>query len=128
MGPRKGFTLVEVIVAMVLLTMVVLGSQSLAASMIRTAATSNVRMQAMQLAQDRIDLIRIDPQYDSLSNRYTATESSISGHPGFSRRTAFARVQTATSVGTIDFLRITVDVTAPTLQGPVTRTVTVAKP
>jgi type IV pilus modification protein PilV len=128
MRARKGFTLIEVVVAMVLLTMVVLGSQGLAARMVHTTAESNVRMQAMQLAHDRVDMVRLDPQYDSLVARYQGTESGIPMHPGFTRVTTLTRTQTATSTGTIDFYTITVRVTAPALSGAVTRTVAVAKP
>jgi prepilin-type N-terminal cleavage/methylation domain-containing protein len=128
MDKRAGFSLLETIVALVLLGMVMLGSHALAAGMLRTAALSNVRMQAMQIAHDRIDLIRLEPRYDSIGIRYSGTEPSIPGHAGFARTTQIARTVSTTPNGTLDFYRITVSVTAPGLQAPIARTAVVARP
>jgi prepilin-type N-terminal cleavage/methylation domain-containing protein len=128
MRSRRAFSLIEVIVALLLLSTLVLGSQAYAVRMLHVTGESNLRMQAIQLAQDRIDLIRLDPQFDSLGIRYPATETSIQGHPTFTRTTIVEHTQTTNSTGTLDFFTVTVQVTAPGLTGPVERTLTIATP
>ena len=59
MRGRSGFSLVEVIVAMLMLTVMMLGAQALAGRMIRTSATANIQVIAAQLADDRIDFVRL---------------------------------------------------------------------
>ncbi len=53
MRARTGFSMVEVIIALVLLGVAVLGLQLVAATMVRQTALSQVRLTAAQLAEDR---------------------------------------------------------------------------
>lgn len=127
-GKRGGYTLIEVIVALLLFSVLGLGTQALVANMIRTVARANVQVTAAQLADDRIDLIRLDPQYDSLAWRYTANETTIAGHSGFTRNTTVTRTQQTTATGIIDFVTVTVAVNGLALNTPVERTIVIATP
>ena len=100
MRARKGFSLVEVVVALLILTVMMLGAQALAGRMIRTSATASIQVTAAQLADDRIDYLRMDPQYDSLTARYVADENPVAGYGGYRRPTAVNRTITATTNGT----------------------------
>jgi prepilin-type N-terminal cleavage/methylation domain-containing protein len=125
-GGRAGFTLLEVLIAMVILGFVVLGAHAIMTDrMVRDLGRQETRMRANQLALDRIHALQSDPVYATLSARYGADESNIPNAPGFVRTTRFATTQL--SVGNA-YMTITVTVTHPRLQTPVTRTVVIASP
>jgi type IV pilus modification protein PilV len=127
MRARKGFSLVEVVVALLILTVMMLGAQALAGRMIRTSATASIQVTAAQLADDRIDYLRMDPQYDSLTARYVADENPVAGYGGYRRTTAVNRTITATTNGTTDFTTITVTVTHQQLATAVARTIVMTR-
>lgn len=124
---RHGFTLIEVMVALVILLGVVLGIAQLTGTMIHTVATSDRRMAAVELAEDRLTQVRLDPSYDNLESLYNGTESSFTGLPGVTRATVIAHTGGGTLTGP-DYKKITVTVSGPGLLVPVSRTVTVAAP
>lgn len=124
MNRREGFTLIEVIVAIVVLAVSVMGLQLVAATMLQQTGNAQIQLTAAQLAEDRIDFIMLEPVYDSLP-RYVATENNIANYPGFIRQTTMSRTRDSTAAGITDFRRITVRVTAPQLNRAVVRTVTV---
>ena len=127
MKQQNGFTLIEVIVALLLLSFAVLGLQLVAGTMLRQMTTSQVQLSAAQLAEDRIDFIRLEPVYANLPS-YAATEAAITGFPNFQRVTSIRHVRDSTARGVTDYRRITVRVTAPGLPTPVTRTITIGAP
>lgn len=123
---RSGFTLLEVLVAMVILGFVVLGAHAaMTDRMVRDLGQQETRMRANQIALDRVHAIQADPVYGTLVARYAGTEATLPDAPGFQRTTAFRSTQL--SVGNT-YLTITVTVTHPRLRNPVSRTVVVASP
>jgi prepilin-type N-terminal cleavage/methylation domain-containing protein len=128
MQARGGFTLMEVIVALFILAISMLGAQALASTMIRTVTTSNAQMAAAQLVEDRIDLIRTDPAYDSLQTRYAGTESPVTGWPTYSRETQLSRTRDSTAAGIKDYIMVTVEVSGTGLRQPVRRTTVIGSP
>jgi type IV pilus modification protein PilV len=126
MTNQRGFTLIEVVVALTILVVVIMGFISMTGQTTKVAATSDRQEAAIQLASDRIDQIRTDPNYAHLDSTglYVGTESSFPTLPGYQRTTTI--VQTTSSGN--DYKRVTVSVTGPGLTTPVTRTVTVAGP
>ena len=118
----------EVIVALMILAVAMLGSQALAATMVRTVTTSNAQMAAAQLVEDRIDLIRTDPSYDSLSTKYAGTESTLPGWPTFQRVTQLSRTRDSTAAGITDYIMVTVQVSGTGLRVPVRRTTVIGSP
>ena len=126
MSDRRGFTLIEVILALTILLVVMMMLANTTGRTVHIAATSANQQSAVQLVMDRVDQIRADPVYDGLDSTYARTETGFPSLPGFTRRTVIVRVG---GVGQpTDFKRITVSVTGPGVVPAVTRTVTVAAP
>lgn len=125
---RDGFTIVEVLLALVLLSFVVMGFQAATGGIIQYAGQSDQQSRAVQLADDRLDLIRLDPQYDQLETRYEAVEDPIADHPSLSRTTRIERTRVEKTRGVLDYLTVTVEVHGPSLREPVARTIVVSSP
>lgn len=121
MHGRDGFTLMEVLVAMVLLGFAVLGVQAaITDRFIRNVGHEDHRATAIQLAADRLTEIQSEPRYAELSGRFAGTEDSLPGFPRFARQT---RVSPTTG-HTI----VTVRVITPTQRDTVSLTSVVAAP
>lgn len=126
---QRGFTLVEVTIALVILSVAVLGMAASAGVLGRYSADAEVRALAMQAVQDRISLVKVDPRYGELETLYAATESDLPGLEGFTRTTSVTRVQTTvTGGGTLDYKVISVVVTGSRLDQPLSRRFTVGAP
>ena len=124
MRDQRGFTLIELIIAVGLLMLVVLGMATTTVRFVRLVAESDWRATAIELADDRIQLIAMDPDYDQLEAKYSGTESGFSTLDGVTRETHIVHLG---GLGQ-DFKRITVTVIVPGLEQPVTRSVTVGAP
>lgn len=124
MTNQRGFTLIEVVVALTILLVVMVGLITMTGKTANVAAISDRQEAATQLVNDRLDQIRVDPNYTTLDSTYGTTESSFPTLPGFSRVTTIIRTTSSSN----DFKRITVSVTGPGLSAAVARTVTVAAP
>ena len=122
----RGFTLIEVMIALVLLTAVMLGTAQLTATMVHTAATSGQQTAAVELAESRLAQIRVDPNYAGLESLYVVTETTFPTLSGFRRQTQILHVSSLAPPS--DYKKITVTVNGPGLLVPVTRTVSVAAP
>lgn len=124
MKQRRGFTLVEVVLAMTILLIVMMALVTMTGRTVRVATTSDREQAALQLVTDRTDLVRTDPDYGGLDTTYAGTETSFPTLPGFTRTTTIVR----TTASSNDFKTITVTVAGPGLGTGVSRTVTVAAP
>lgn len=126
MRRERGFTLVEVLIALSIMSVVLLALGSLTASYLHVVTVGDRKAAALQLVDSRIDQIQMDPQYGSLEGTYAGTETN------FPTLTGFTRVTTIVHVGglgqAVDYKKITVTVQGPTLAQPVSRSVTVAAP
>lgn len=121
MSNRNGFTLIEVLVAMVLLGFAILGVQaSITDRFVRDVGGEDHRATAQQLAADRITTIQSDPQYTALSARYVGTEDPPAGFPRYRRITAV----TARN----GYQIVTVAVITPEGADTVSRTIAVGAP
>jgi prepilin-type N-terminal cleavage/methylation domain-containing protein len=119
---RGGFTLLEVIIALVMLSVIILGLASTTVAFMHEISTDNVRVRAGSVADARIAMARTWPEYFTLDD--FAMIRADFPEPGWSEQTLVARTQTSTN----DFTRVTVRVSAPSLSAPVQRTVTLAAP
>lgn len=121
MSDRAGFTLMEVLVAMVLLGFALLGVQAaITDRFMRDVGHEDHRATALQLAADRLTEIQSDPQYTNLQSRYDGAEDSVPGFPLYQRSTD-VRAATGHTV-------VTVRVVTPTLSDTVDQTVVVGAP
>ena len=124
---RSGFTLVEVIIAMMLLGVTIVGMQLVTVAMLRNQTSAHVRLTASQLAEDRLDRVRLEPNYGSLPN-YQLTEDTVPGFPGFRRVTEVRSSRDSTARGIVDYREVTVRVTSPSLPAPIVRSLIIGAP
>jgi prepilin-type N-terminal cleavage/methylation domain-containing protein len=126
---KNGFTLVELIVSVVILGTAILGLSSSTARLTRVALDAEKNALALQACEDRIARIRLHPIYPELDSLYTESGTPVVGLEGFSRTTQITRViEDGEREGKfVDFTRVTVLVSGPTLGKPVSRTVTIGK-
>lgn len=127
-GHRDGFTIVEVLLALVLLSFVVMGFQAATGEIIRYSGQSDQQSLAVQLAEDRLDLIRLDPDYAGIPARYAGVEEGVATSAALTRTTRIVRTRKQKPTGVLDYLTITVTVEGASLREPVARTVVVAAP
>ena len=124
---RNGFTMVEVIISIVVLSVAVLAISASASQLSQVSADAERRALALQAVEDRIALVQLHPVYPQLDSLYTESNSTITGLPGYKRNTAISRIiQQGEDGKSIDFTRITVTVEGPQLPAPIKRTVVVA--
>lgn len=126
---RSGFTLVEVVVALVILSTAVLGLALSGATLTTSATSAELRALAIEAADDRIAHVRLDMRYAALDSLYAGEESNILGdsYPGYKRTTQVTRVREGSPV-TLDYTRVRIQVSGPHLETPVSRQITVAAP
>ncbi len=127
-GDRRGVTLVEVMVALTILTGVLLGMGTFAVNFTRAVSRSDARVVAVQLASQRISEIRSQPNYSTLEATYNGTEPTLAGFPGYARRTTIVRTGGPRPTFPNDFKTVTVEVTAPGFTTPIRKTIIVAAP
>ena len=127
-GGERGVTLIEVIVAMVILTVVLLGMGTFAVRFTRTVQQSDARTVAVELASQRISEVRSSPNYAALETTYNGVEATISGFTGYSRTTQITRTGGLRPTNQQDFKTVTVSVKAPGITAPISKTVIVAAP
>jgi prepilin-type N-terminal cleavage/methylation domain-containing protein len=124
----RGVTLVEVIIAMVILTGVLLGMGAFAVNFTRTVSRADARTVAVNLAEQRISDVRAMPNYSGLEAAYNGTEATLTGFPGYARVTTIVRTGGPRPTFTNDYKTVTVSVTAPGISAPITKTIVVAAP
>jgi prepilin-type N-terminal cleavage/methylation domain-containing protein len=125
---ERGLTLIEVIIAMVILTTVLLGMASFAVRFTRSVQQSDARTIAVELASQRISEVRSSPNYSGMETTYNGTEATISGFSGYSRTTQIVRTGGPRPTNQQDYKTVTVSVTAPGVATPIKKTVIVAAP
>jgi prepilin-type N-terminal cleavage/methylation domain-containing protein len=120
----RGFTLVEVLIALVMLSVVLLASAGSTTRYLSLITKSRIKIQAAAVADAQIANVRVSPAYDSLTVRFDSTRGGIP-FPGYSRVTRVVRSGSGT---TGDQTKVTVTVTGPQLSTPVIRYATIAAP
>jgi prepilin-type N-terminal cleavage/methylation domain-containing protein len=112
---RRGFTLVEIMVALVILLVVVVGLGRFAAAFTSSVTVATVRTVATSVAVEQLDLVRADPTYP-LPVAWAGTVTGFPGYPTMMRRTVLQRITGA--VPPRDYTRVTVKVWHPALRRP----------
>jgi prepilin-type N-terminal cleavage/methylation domain-containing protein len=126
MAGLRGFTLIEILIALVILTVVILGLATATAQVVHVVTLADRNAAAIQLVDGRVEMIQMDPDYNGLDSAYVGTETDFPTLRGYVRETRIERVG---GIGqATDHKVITVTVRGPGLSEPVSRTVTVAAP
>jgi prepilin-type N-terminal cleavage/methylation domain-containing protein len=123
---RRGFTLIEVMLAVVILTTVLISVARYTGQFLHTVSTSTVRTVAAEVARERISLIDMDPSYTTLAAVWAGTQTGFPGYPNMTRVTTVSRVTGAAPPR--DYTVITVRVTEPTMGQAIDVTTVVAQP
>ena len=126
-GAERGMTLIEIIIALTILAVVVLGMGQFAFNFSRTERQSEARTIAVFLADQRLSEIRSSPNYSGIDSTYGVAEPTISGFTGYARSTTIVHTGGPRPL-TNDYKTVTVTVTAPTLASAVKKTIVVAAP
>lgn len=117
---RRGFTMVEVIVASVILGAALLAMAGFTVRYQQVDSNARVVARAQQAANERLEKVRTALPYLSLDTMAT-TESSIPGYPGYMRITSVTRKGGAPA-DTVDYKIITVKVKTPGVERWATKT------
>jgi prepilin-type N-terminal cleavage/methylation domain-containing protein len=121
MRDHRGFTLIEVIIAMVILLTVIAAMATATGGFVRSVSEDDYRAAAVQLADDRIQAIEMDPNYNGLG-AYAVVENAFPTLVGYTRTTSVNRITANGQNHTI----VSVVVNGPGLVRPVERTTTIA--
>lgn len=117
--PRKGFALIEVMVALTILATAVLSTGKYFTQLARGVSDERTRAQALHLVGERFEQVKTAPTYGKIDSLYVGMETAIPGYAGFSRQTQVMRVG-GTPSDTVDYKIITVTVTTPAIPKSVT--------
>lgn len=130
MRNRSGFTLIEILVAVVMLAIVALGVARFSGVFASALSNSSVRVVAAGVAEDRLQLIRADPRYTSLVALYNAgagaDTTGFPDYPNMHRKTYAVRDQSGSPAR--DRTTVTVQVTDPSMPDTVAVTTVIASP
>lgn len=119
-----GFTLVEVLIALAMLSVVLLAAAASTTKYLGVITRNRIRIQAAAVADAQIAKVRVSPAYDSLTVRFDSSRTNIP-FPGYTRSTRVVRTGAGTST---DVTKIRVTVSGPQLASPVVRYATLAAP
>lgn len=125
---RRGFTVIEVLIAIVVLAVLAVGMARFAATFTHTVSNSSVRVVAAGVADDRLQLVRADPRYTTLVTLYNtgagADTTGFQDYASMRRLTTVVRDQ----AGGRDRTTVTVRVTDPSMSDTVKVTSVIASP
>jgi prepilin-type N-terminal cleavage/methylation domain-containing protein len=126
---RRGFTLIEVIVALVLLGGVAITIGAATARLLASTTRDAQALTALDLVNDRLAHVLANPTYTDLEARFEESDTPVPLFPGMLRTTVVDRQVTDHGGGRrSDMTHIRVSVTGPGLTGAVVRGTTVAAP
>jgi prepilin-type N-terminal cleavage/methylation domain-containing protein len=125
---RRGMTLIEVMIAIVILSGAMLGLAKFGGKFEHTTATASDMSLASDLAVARIEQIKAYRIYLSLVSTYNNTTETFVGDPvfnGFSRVTRATRC-TGCPTATNDYITVTTTVSGRSLSAPIAKTTIIA--
>jgi Tfp pilus assembly protein PilV len=110
-------TLVEVIVAMMLLTGALLSMGAFIARYAKVTGSVAIRSEANELVADRLEAVKGAVRYSTIESLYAGSEGSIPNHGGFARQTIVTHTG-GVPASLYDYKTVTVIVTTPALKTP----------
>lgn len=123
-GARGGTTLVEVVVALVILVGALLGMASFGLRFAQGVTDTRLRSTALDLATDRLEEVKVAPSYAAVST-YAGVEMAPNGMRGYTRRTVVVRIGGLPS-DSVDYRTVTVEVSATGMRTPVRKSTIIA--
>ena len=124
---RNGFTIIEMTIAILILTSAILGIGASASFMMQAASSTGVKSEALQAVSGRISQIVMDPRYIVLDSLYAGTETNLPGLEGFKMVTSITQTKKTRGGRTTDYKTVMVTVSGPGL-ADVSRTMIVGAP
>ena len=121
---RRGMSLVEVIVAMMLMVGVVLVLGGFSAQFARATAQAHLIVLANELAATRLDAVRQQPTYAALDS-LAKTDTVKADFSQYAVKTQLLRMGGGVT-DSVDYKLVTVTVTHPAMKKTVTKTTAVA--
>ena len=129
---RKGFTLLEVLIAMVLLSIAVVSLGQFMGKYQKATAGATLLSTMTSIAKERIELVRGDPRYTTMTTRYgTGASSDTTGFHVYSmirRQTYVTRDQTGAPARDRTTVTVRVFTTTAIIKDTVSLTAVIAKP
>jgi prepilin-type N-terminal cleavage/methylation domain-containing protein len=122
--PRRGLTLVEVIVAMAILTAVILVLGAFTAKFAQANSQAHLVIAANELAARRLDEVRQQASYPAVDNLKDSSTITYDVRT-FTRTTKVTRIGGAPA-DSVDYKLITVTVTHPSMTKTVAKTTAIA--
>jgi len=123
MASRRGFTLIEVIVAIAILGGVTLAIGAATAKLVHTTQDDRIATQAAAAAEAQLALVQVWPEYATIDSAFAGTTAN-SPMTGWTRTTTVVRTGGGGQAN--DYKKVTVSVTGPGLTTPVKRSITIA--
>ena len=118
--PRRGLTLIEVLIALVILATVLIGLAEYLGRFARQVNVTAVQATAGDLVTSRLEVVKGITSYATV-DAFAVTESAIPGFAGYTRITSVSRVSNARE----DYKLVTVRVAHPILGVDTVRKTTV---
>ena len=119
----RGFTLIEVIVAIAILAGVALTIGASTGKLVHASADDRMAVQATAAAEAQLALVQVWPEYATIDSAFAGTSTNTP-------LTGWTRVTTVVRTGGTgqanDYKKVTVTITAPGLVTPVKRSLTIA--
>ena len=126
---EEGFTLVEMMIALVILTVAILGVAGSTSRMSMQAGNAELQAKAIQAVEDRLARVTLDPRYALLDSLYSGSESTVPDLSGYTRVTDVQSVTASLPSGkSVTYQKVTVTVDGPQLSKKVGRTVVLGAP
>lgn len=129
---QRGFTLIEVLIAVVLLSLSVLSLGHFMGKYHRATANATLLSTMTTIAKERLELVRGDVRYTTLTSRYgTGASADTTGFPGFStirRVTVVSRDQTGAPARDRTTVTVRVFTTNLLIRDTVNLTAVIARP
>ena len=122
---RKGMTLIEVMIAVTILSTAMLGIAGFMGKFAHIVAVSDVKNTANEIASQRLEEIKNAPRYSAIDTLYPGTTTMSSPYVGYTRTTVVSHTGGG-SADLYDYRTITVTVANSRLDGPIKRTTIIA--
>ncbi|HXC25808.1 MAG TPA: prepilin-type N-terminal cleavage/methylation domain-containing protein [Gemmatimonadaceae bacterium] len=119
--PRRGMTLIEVILSLVIISVAMISISVYMAKFAQGILASDVKATAEDIASTQIESAKTAPRYSAIDTLYPGTVAMPSPYTGFTRQTLVTHTGGG-AADLYDYKTITVIVTNTRLQTPVEKT------